>query len=288
MKILTLGDFHGKFPNELKSIIKKNNIDVVVSVGDYPTFSLGKLFFKYVYGNKNAYLWDFVGKERYKQLVLKDIKRGENVLKKLNELPVPVISALGNHDYPHADDVMDVKKSKKDWNWDWNRTWHFSKFIDKLDNVHKIDYSSFKLGDYIFVGARGHSFPGRVKSKAYARSRRKLEELFRNFSKENKQGKVILVTHVPLYKTRLDLITAKDAHEKARGKHYGSKLFRRIVEKYQPILHLCGHIEESKGVQKIRKTTSVNSGSVHHGEFAVIDIDGPKSKIKSIKFHKIR
>jgi len=40
MKILVVGDFHGKFPRGLNSIVKNKKIDVVVSVGDYPPFSM--------------------------------------------------------------------------------------------------------------------------------------------------------------------------------------------------------------------------------------------------------
>jgi hypothetical protein len=35
VKILAIGDFHGKFPEKLKKIIKKEKINLIVSVGDY-------------------------------------------------------------------------------------------------------------------------------------------------------------------------------------------------------------------------------------------------------------
>ena len=115
MKILVIGDFHGKFPRFIPVFIKKQKIDLVVSTGDYPSFSIGKLFFKYVYGKEDVELWEFIGKKKYKDMVSKDHKKGEYVIKKLNSLAVPVISILGNHDYPRADDIMDVKKPKNFW-----------------------------------------------------------------------------------------------------------------------------------------------------------------------------
>jgi len=289
MKLLVVGDFHGKFPLKINSIIQKKKIDLVVSVGDYPPFSMGKIYFKYVYGHEEKNLWDkeILGKKKYIEMRSNDYKKGENVLKKLDKLSVKVVSVIGNHDRPLADDIMDIRKPKDAWDWDWNSKDHFSKFMNRLSNVNKIDYSYFKFGDYVFVGGRGHSFPGRVKSKAYARSKRKLEKIFKRFSKENKEGKLIFVTHTPLYKTKLDLIKAKDAHKLAKNKHCGGKLFKRIVEKYQPILHLCGHVEESKGKDKVGKTISVNCGSIHHGEFAIVKIDDKKGKIKSVIFPKI-
>jgi len=48
MKILALGDFHGQFPKKFYKIIKKEHPDIIVSNGDYMTFSLRKIFFKRV------------------------------------------------------------------------------------------------------------------------------------------------------------------------------------------------------------------------------------------------
>ena len=149
-----------------------------------------------------------------------------------------------------------------------------------------LDYSYTKFKDFIFIGARGHSFPGKVKSKAYKKHRKILENLFKKFGKENKEKKVIFVTHVSPYNTKLDLITSEDAHKKVKGKHYGSKLFRRIIDKYQPALALSGHFEESKGKQKIGKTLCVNAGAVHRGGGAIIEIlENKKGKIK-VRFIK--
>jgi len=41
----------------------------------------------------------------------------------------------------------------------------------------------------------------------------------------------------------------------------GSKAVRTAVEKYQPLVDLCGHIHESRGVCKIKKTLVINPGS---------------------------
>ena len=155
-----------------------------------------------------------------------------------------------------------------------------------MKNISKIDYSYVKKKNLIFIGARGHSFPGKVQSKAYKRSRQKLEKLFKKFKRENRGGKLIFISHVPPYNTKLDFISSKEAHKIVKGKHYGSKLFRRIIDKYSPLLHLCGHVEESMGKQRLKRTTSVNCGSIHHGDFSVIDLDEEKGKIRKIEFYK--
>ena len=45
----------------------------------------------------------------------------------------------------------------------------------------------------------------------------------------------------------------------------GSTAVRTVVEKYQPMLQLCGHIHESRGLVKVGKTTVINPGS-EYGE----------------------
>lgn len=44
MKILAIGDFHGKFPGKLKKLIKKENPDLILCTGDFFPWSMKKLF----------------------------------------------------------------------------------------------------------------------------------------------------------------------------------------------------------------------------------------------------
>ena len=130
---------------------------------------------------------------------------------------------------------------------------------------------------------RGHSFPGRVKSKAYKKHRAILDKLFKKFKKQNKARKLIFVSHVPPKDTRLDKIWMK-APKEVRGKHFGSKLARRMINKYQPILNICGHVHEAWGKQKIRKTLSVNHGAVLDKRAAIITLEGKSPpKVKFIR-----
>lgn len=48
MRILAIGDLHGKFPSKLnKTFIKKNKIDVIISPGDFGADKTSKYVFKY-------------------------------------------------------------------------------------------------------------------------------------------------------------------------------------------------------------------------------------------------
>ena len=61
-------------------------------------------------------------------------------------------------------------------------------------------------------------------------------------------------------------------------------MFRRIIDKYKPILSISGHIDEAWGKQKLGRTLAVNCGAVHDGRGAVIEINKNKNiKVRFIK-----
>ena len=279
MKILVVGDFHGKLPMGLKKLAK--GVDLIVSVGDYFPFSYRDLFFEYSYGTDKE-LWEVIGKKRVKEFILKDLKNGEKVLKSLDRLGVPVISVVGNIDYTHLHDTFDEEHGRQSKKWAWHDQDFFSKIIKKYRNIHRFDYAYAKFGGMNFIGAYGHTFPGRVKSKAYKKHRAILEKLFKKFRKDG----VIFVSHNMPYDCRLDKIRDKDADARVRGKHYGSKLIRRVIDKYQPALAIGGHFHENQGKCKIGKTLVVNGGAASEGECAIIDFDVEKGRVKSVKFVK--
>ena len=287
MKILAIGDFHGEFPEKFKKIIKSEKIDLVVSNGDYPPFHYRKLWFKHCFG-KGVSLWEVIGKKKYKRIIQKENAITLKCLKKINRLPVPVISVLGNIDDPEYNDYVDFKKYYKLWKSKPKR-WFFADesfvtpIIKKLKNIKLFDYNFTKFGDYFFIGARGGTNPGQVRSKAYKKHRKILGKLFKKFAKENKEGRVIFVSHNVPYNTKLDKLSMK-ANKIVRGKHYGSKLIRRIINTYQPIIHIGGHIHEGRGKQKIGKTLAINPGAAHEGQCAIITLEeNKKPKVKFIK-----
>jgi Icc-related predicted phosphoesterase len=298
MKILAIGDFHGEFPKKFEKIIKKEKIGLVVSLGDYVPFHYRDLWFKHCYGREIS-LGDVIGKRKYRALVMKDLKMAEKALKKMNNLHIPIYTILGNVDYPRADDIRDIKKyyGNKKLDLEWRQPELFIKRLEKYKNIRRFDYGALRFGEYVFIGMRGHSFPGSVKSKAYKRNRKKLDKLFKKFKKENKKGKVIFVSHNIAHNTKLDKLSLKAIKfalkhagkkfrkkVKERKRHYGSKLARRIIQAYDPILHIGGHIHESWGKQKLGRTTLINPGAAHHGKAVIIELkDGRLKKVKFLK-----
>jgi len=278
MKILAIGDFHGTFPKKFYKIIDKEKIDVVVSNGDFMPFQYRNLWFKHCY-KKDIELWEVIGKEKFKELELRNVRGADNALKALNKFKAPVITVTGNVDKTKWKEARDPKRKKATWKWA-NQDFILP-LINKYENIKCIDFSATRFEELIFVGYPKSSFPGDTKSKNYRIHRRKLELLFSKFKKENKKGKVIFVSHNVPNRTKLDKIWMK-AHKKARGKHYGSKLVKKIIKKYHPVLFIGGHIHEGIGKQKLGKTWMVNPGSAHEGKAAIIEIDG--GKVKKVKF----
>lgn len=74
----------------------------------------------------------------------------------------------------------------------------------------------------------------------------------------------IFVTHAPPHGTKTDLLPS--------GDHAGSISLRKVVEEFQPTINICGHIHESRGMDKIGETLVVNPGRLAEGYACFINI----------------
>jgi uncharacterized protein len=75
----------------------------------------------------------------------------------------------------------------------------------------------------------------------------------------------IFCPHAPPYDTECDRLRS--------GEHVGSTILRRVVEREQPDLVLCGHIHEARGIDFIGETRVVNPGPVTAGHYALVQVD---------------
>jgi len=94
------------------------------------------------------------------------------------------------------------------------------------------------------------------------------ETIERLVSKLDNPSLSIFNFHAPPFGTYLDVAPELDENLTPVMKagqpsmiHVGSTSVRSAIEKYQPLLGLHGHIHESRGVEKIGKTTCINPGS---------------------------
>ncbi|MAF51144.1 MAG: hypothetical protein CMH64_03560 [Nanoarchaeota archaeon] len=110
-------------------------------------------------------------------------------------------------------------------------------------SIHK---GIYQLGKYLFMG---------YGEEGFVKEDKEFEHLAKSFKKEiKKDSKVILVTHAPPYKTKLDYLeTTKD--------HHGNNSIRKFINLTKPILSICGHLHENENkIDKIKETIILNPG----------------------------
>jgi predicted phosphodiesterase len=128
MRMLVIGDFHGKFPKKFEKIARDDQIDLIVSVGDFcGSKEYGRLFFKYAYDNDKE-LWEYIGKRLFNKLEKEIFEVGVAVLRKLNSFGKPVIVVRGNWDPQNWREVGYPREKER-------YTKRFEEVIKKMKNV---------------------------------------------------------------------------------------------------------------------------------------------------------
>jgi Icc-related predicted phosphoesterase len=113
-----------------------------------------------------------------------------------------------------------------------------------------------------------------------------LSKLEKTVAKVKNLETAVFCFHDPPYNSMIDSaakLTEDFAPVYAQGRPVmipvGSKSVRQVIEKYQPLLALHGHIHESSGYIKIGRTQCVNPGS-EYGEGILraylVELNGPK------------
>jgi len=150
-----------------------------------------------------------------------------SLIKKLS-FGIPLLIIPGNHETREEIEYMGKKTN----------------FVKNLHLKH------FISGNYFFTGCGGGGFTKR--HTEFEQSEKKFAEAIKKLKVKDHKYKIILVTHQPPYGTKLDYI---------HGEHAGSVSIRKFIEKYQPVLCLCGHLHENEGkMDKIGKTIVINPG----------------------------
>ena len=146
------------------------------------------------------------------------------LLKEFNKFKIPFLVIHGNHETQTS----------------------LRKLASKLKNIIFIHKKSYILDDYLFLGYGGGGFSQTDPDF------KKISEKFRKIIENNKDKKIILVTHAPPYKTKLDRI----------GRYYlGNKTIKKFVKKNKIDLLVCGHLHENSGKEdKIKNTKVINPG----------------------------
>lgn len=147
------------------------------------------------------------------------------VLRKLNRLNKEIVIVHGNHE-----DASTFVK--------------LSRLFKNILFVHK---KHFIKDNSLFLGYGGGGFS--VVDREFEKI---ANTKFKNIIQKNKTKKIILVTHAPPYKTKLDNL---------EGGHCGNKSIRHFIDKNRIDLLICGHLHENFGKEdKIGKTKMINPG----------------------------
>ena len=263
--IIDLGN--GRYRFENKEFGKEGLEQVIGEIrkrGDYYTIVSEKEYEEMQY---NKSLVDQKFREAMENVLRGWIKIAEEKLKGTN---IPIYVNLGNDDPEFLFNV-----------------------IEESDIMKKCE------GEIIEIGGHEMISYGYVNPTPWKTPREKDEEtLYRDLkemaNKIKDQSKAIYNLHAPPYNTHLDNAPLLDSNLKPviRGgeivfTHVGSVSVRRIIEEFQPLVGLHGHIHESKGFDKIGRTMVFNPGSEYsegilHSLYLVLEGD----KIKTYMFRQ--
>ena len=122
----------------------------------------------------------------------------------------------------------------------------FSRAVKKFKNIFYVHGSSFCFDNVLFFGYGGGGFD------IIDEELKKLSKNITAIIKNSKDKKIVLLSHGPPYKTKLDSIN---------GYHHGNKTLRNLIEHSKIDLVVCGHMHENFGKEDyIGKTRIVNPG----------------------------
>lgn len=148
----------------------------------------------------------------------------DKLLLELNGLKKTVLIIPGNHEFD--DDLKQL-----------------TKLFDNVIDIHK---KCFVKDDYLFLGYGGSGFS--MTDKDFEKISKKFEKEIRR----NENKKIILVTHAPPHKTKLDSIM---------GESCGNKSIKNFIKKVNIHLVISGHLHENAGKEdKIKNTIIINPG----------------------------
>lgn len=153
-------------------------------------------------------------------------QRIEYFLEQFNRLKKPFLIIPGNHET-----AEDIKAA--------------SLFFENIINLHKKVYIK---ENYLFMGYGEGGFS--IVDKGFNKTAKKFEKRIKKFSKDDK--KIVLVTHAPPYKTKIDKIMNEPC---------GNKSIKNFILKVKPDLVIAGHLHENAGKEdKIGKIKIMNPG----------------------------
>jgi len=141
--------------------------------------------------------------------------------------------------------------------------------LDLPDTVSEVAIDMHGKSEYIsdlYIAGLGGSNPT-IFNTPFELSEDAIYEKLRPISKKG----MILMVHAPAYGFN-DVIPS--------GLSVGSTAILKIVEEFDPLLVLSGHIHESIGIIEKNGTTFINPGPAKDGMYALVDVKNRKVNAK--------
>ena len=281
MKLIAIGDFHGKLPLKLKAKIKKENPDIILCTGDFANADkIRKIIFK----NWTDKPWyEVVGLKKAKKMERESFDSGLNLIKEINSLNKKTFIIWGNTDF-YKSTLFKGELSPG----------FYENKIKKLKNIKLIEKKKIKPEELNveIVGHGGYlDVTEYIKSpihedietqeKVIKRYKKAEFQLNKLFNKTHPKKGFIFLIHYPPYKF-FDKVDFKSSP--MHGKHVCFAPYNKIIKKYQPSLVICGHMHEHQGMKTLGKTKIIAHGPASEGKAAIIEIDkSNKTKVRFIK-----
>lgn len=118
-----------------------------------------------------------------------------------------------------------------------------AEFLAEKYKIKNLQEYSFILNDVGFFGCGGANIGPNITPESDI-----FHYLSRNFNYVKKAKKKVMVTHI-------------HPQGSISGIYSGSEAVRKAIEKFQPDIHLCGHLHETEGrEERIGKTRVINVG----------------------------
>jgi Icc-related predicted phosphoesterase len=260
MRFLIVGDLHGAIPK-----IQVKEFDAIIAPGDFCSDELRTYDFisEMIKRGMNPFLdyewYDIVGRKKAKEMVDQSVLAGRKILQKLNSFGKPVYIVPGNWDWTLYQDS----------DWEYLRKDHYGRTFKGLSNVKNLYHRSLDIGEFVLVGHGiypGPEFPqhedvlSMMSKGELVAAKKRYKRIFSKVGPLVKKAKkpVIFLTHNVPFNTPLDMIT--DKRSTRYGLHYGSVVAREVVDKYQPLVCIGGHMHEHFGKCMLGETTCINAG----------------------------
>jgi Icc-related predicted phosphoesterase len=257
MRFLIVGDLHGQIPN-----IYVKDFDAIIAPGDFcsdetKSFQFEALRERLKNPKSKVSWWSLAGEKKAKQYLNLSLKNGRKVLEHLNSFGKPVYIVPGNWDWTGDPGPAWLKKN------------HYPSLYRGLENIIDVYHARKSFSGYSLIGhgiTAGPEYPQYARDKKgftkkeLAKKRMQYEKLYAKVGGlfKSAQQPIIYLSHNVPFNTPLDKIN--NPLSPRDGDHFGSLVSRKIIEKYQPIVCIGGHMHEHFDRCNIGKTVCINTG----------------------------